>query len=80
MTYKIISTTQLGATLITTVEYNFDGEILIVDVSHFMPDSLQKIEENIVDRAQSEMARIQSEQNIAFLLPQIELNEEKSIE
>jgi hypothetical protein len=80
MTYKITSTRQSGETLITTVEYNFDGEIVIIEVPHFMPNSVQQIDQNIINRAQSEILRIHAEQNIASLLPLIELNEEKPIE
>jgi len=80
MTYKIISTRQVEETLFTTVEYNLDGEIRTIEVSHFMPDSAQTIDENIINRAQTELTRIQAEQSIQSIVNQIVLNEEKPIE
>jgi len=80
MTYKIISTRQVDITLITTVEYNLDGTIVTTDVAHFMPKSQEEVEQNIINRAASEVARIQAEQEIANLIPSLSINEEKPIE
>jgi hypothetical protein len=80
MTYKIISTRQVEETLFTTVEYNLDGEIRTIEVAHFMPDSAQTIDENIINRAQTELTRIQAEQSIKSIVNLIVLNEEKPIE
>lgn len=80
MTYKIVSTRQIEETLFTTVEYNLDGIIRTIEVAHFMPDSTQTIEQNIINRAQTELARIQAEEAIQSILPQIVLNEENPIE
>ena len=80
MTYKIISTRQADITLITTVEYNLDGTIVTTDVAHFMPKSQEEVEQNIINRAASEVARIQAEQEIANLIPSLSINEEKPIE
>jgi hypothetical protein len=80
MTYKILSTRQADITLITTVEYNLDGTIVTVDIPHFMPKSQEEIEQNIINRAASEVARIQAEQEIANLIPTLPINEEKPIE
>lgn len=80
MTYKIISTRQVEETLFTTVEYNLDGDIRTIEVAHFMPDSAQTIDENIINRAQTELTRIQAEQSIQSIVNQIVLNEEKPIE
>ena len=80
MTYKIVSTRQADITLITTVEYNLDGTIITVVVPHFMPKSQAEIEQNIINRASSEVARLQAEQEIANLIPSLPINEEKPIE
>ena len=80
MTYKILSTRQADITLITTVEYNLDGTIVTTEVPHFMPKSQEEIEQNIINRATSEVARLQAEQEIANLIPSLPINEEKPIE
>jgi hypothetical protein len=80
MTYKIISTRQADITLITTVEYNLDGTIVTTDVAHFMPKTQEEVEQNIINRAASEVTRIQAEQEIANLIPSLSINEEKPIE
>jgi hypothetical protein len=80
MTYKILSSRQADITLITMVEYNLDGTIVTTEVPHFMPKSQEEIEQNIINRAASEVARIQAEQEIANLIPTLPINEEKPIE
>jgi type III secretion system FlhB-like substrate exporter len=80
MTYKILSSRQADITLITTVEYNLDGTIVTTEVPHFMPKSQAEIEQNIINRASSEVARLQAEQEIANLIPSLPINEEKPIE
>ena len=80
MTYKILSTRQLAETLFTTVEYNFDGSIVITEVSHFMPKTEDEITQNIINRAESEMIRIQATSTIATLVESIVIGEEKPIE
>jgi hypothetical protein len=79
MTYKITSTRQVAETLFTTVEYNFNGNIVIVEVAHFMASSTEEIETNISNRAQSELNRIQAEAVITNLVPTININEEKNL-
>lgn len=80
MTYKILSSRQADITLITTVEYNLDGTIVTTEVPHFMPKSQEEIEQNIINRAATEVARLQAEQEIATLIPSLPINEEKPIE
>ena len=80
MTYKIISTRQAGDTLITTVEYNFDGTIVVVDVPHFRKKTLEEVDSEIINRAASELSRIEAEADNAALIAIIPLNEEKPIE
>lgn len=80
MTYKILSTSQVAETLFTTVEYNFDGTIVTTDVAHFMPKTEEEITQNIVNRAESEVVRIQASSTIATLVESIVIGEEKPIE
>lgn len=80
MTYKITSTRQADITLITTVEYNFDGVLHTIEIPHFMPKSQAEIEQNIINAAQSELARLQALDSIQALIPTIPINEEKPIE
>lgn len=76
MTYRILSTRQSDVTLITSVEYNFDGELVIVDVPHFMPQSQAVIEQNIINNAQSELVKIQARQQIENLIPNLPVGQE----
>ena len=54
MTYKILNTQANEETITTTVEYNFDGVVVTVDIPHFMPQSELDIETGILNRAASE--------------------------
>ena len=80
MTYKITSTRQIDETLFTTVEYNFDGTIVTTEVAHFMPKTEAEIEQNIINRAASEVARMEAATTITTLIESIVIGEEKPIE
>ena len=80
MTYKITAARQIGETLFTTVEYNFDGTIVTTEVAHFMPNTEAEIEQNIINRAESEVARMEAANTIATLIETIVIGEEKPIE
>ena len=80
MTYRITSTRQVDETLFTTVEYNFDGVIVTTEVAHFMPKSEEEITQNIINRAASEVARMEAAATIAALIEGIVIGEEKPIE
>jgi capsule polysaccharide export protein KpsE/RkpR len=80
MTYKILSTRQIDETLFTTVEYNFDGNIVTTEVAHFMPKSEEEIKQNIINRASSEMNKIEASATIFTLVESIVIGEEKPIE
>jgi len=80
MTYKITSTRQADITLITTVEYNFDGVLHTIEIPHFMPKTEAEVEQNIINAAQSELARLQALESIQALIPTLPINEEKPIE
>jgi len=75
MTYKILSTRQVGETLFTNVEFTFPTRTITVEVAHFMPDSTQQIATNIINRGNSELAKINSEAAIAALIPLLVINE-----
>jgi hypothetical protein len=80
MTYKILSTRQVDETLFTTVEYNFDGTIVTTEVAHFMPKSEEEITQNIINRASTEIARIEAANTVTTLIESIVIGEEKPIE
>ena len=80
MTYKILSTRQIDESLFTTVEYNFDGSIVTTEVAHFMPKTEEEITQNIINRAASEVIRMEASSTIVTLLENIVIGEEKPIE
>lgn len=59
MNYKILAR-RSEETVFTTVEYDFDGEIVTVEVAHFMPQSEEDITLGIENRAITEQRRMQS--------------------
>jgi hypothetical protein len=79
MTYKILSTSQVAETLFTTVEYNFDDTIVTTEVAHFMPKTEEEITQNIINRAESEVVRMEASSTIATLVENIVIGEEKPI-
>jgi len=80
MTYKILSTSTLDETITTTVEYNFDGTLVTVDIPHFMPQNESDIETGILNRAMSELRKLDATQFNKTLLLNIPIGEEKSID
>lgn len=79
MTYKILSTSTLDETITTTVEYNFDGTIITVDIPHFMPQSEGDIETGILNRATSEKRKLEAIELNKTILVSIVIGEEKPI-
>ena len=79
MTYKILSTRQIDETLFTTVEYNFNGNAVTIEVAHFMPKSEEEIKQNIINRASTEVAKIEASAAISTLVESIVIGEIKSI-
>jgi hypothetical protein len=79
MTYKILSTRQIDEILFTTVEYNFDGNIVTIEVAHFMPKSEEDIKQNIVNRASTEVAKIEASATISTLVEFLVIGEEKTL-
>ena len=79
MTYKILNTQANEETITTTVEYNFDGVMVTVDIPHFMPQSESDIETGILNRAVSELRKLDATEFNKTLLLNIPIGEEKSI-
>jgi hypothetical protein len=59
MTYRILST-RSEETVFTTVEYEFDGTPVVVEVAHFMPMSEEDIIIGIENREVSERRKFDS--------------------
>ena len=78
-TYKITNKRVQDQILYTEVEYNFNKEIVLVEVAHFNPQSTEEIDINILNRAESELQKIQIVEQLEQLLPSIELNQIKDI-
>lgn len=79
MTYTILETQVNGDTINTKVEYNFDGTILVIDVPHFMPQTMQDIETGILNRAVSEKRKLDAEELNLTLVNYIVTGEEKPL-
>ena len=79
MTYKILNTQANEETITTTVEYNFDGVMVTVDIPHFMPQSESDIETGILNRSASELRKLDATEFNKTLLLNIPIGEEKSI-
>jgi hypothetical protein len=63
MSYTILNRTETiqvveYKTVVTTVEYNIDGEILTIDVPHFMPSSEDDIILGIENREITERNKL----------------------
>lgn len=78
-TYKIISTRQSLETVYTLVEYNYDGEVVTVEIAHFAPQTVADIEQGILNRGVTELQRLQYLKSIGQVLTSLELNVEKPI-
>lgn len=57
MNYTILSR-RTEETVFTTVEYDFDGEKVVVEVAHFMPQSEDDITLGIENRAVTEQQKL----------------------
>lgn len=80
MTYKILNTQSNEETITTTVEYNFDGTIVTVDIPHFMPQNESDIETGILNRAASEKRKLDAIELNKTLINNIVVGEEKPIQ
>lgn len=79
MTYKILNTRQQEQILFTEVEYNFNEQLVLVEIAHFSPQTKEEVETNIINRAQSELQKLQSVEQVSSLVSEVQLNEIKDI-
>jgi len=71
MTYKIISKRQTDDTLFITVEYNFNGTILTIEVPHFQPQSVKEVITGIVNRGASEERKLHAAKIIENIISEL---------
>ena len=77
MTYTIQKKEQRGTTIVTIVDYNFDGrQVNNVEVQHFMPRSEAEIVTGIINRGESERIALGSTELNKELIAGIKLGEE----
>ena len=79
MTYKILNIQANEETITTTIEYNFDGVIVTVNIPHFMPQNESDIEIGILNRAASEKRKLDATELNKTILTNIVIGEEKPI-
>lgn len=80
MKYKILDLVQNGETITTKVLYDFDGVELEVEVAHFAPDTVEAIEQGIINRGLSEQRRMKTVEVNAIIIKDIQIGIEKTIE
>ena len=80
MNYVINSILQEGVILTTNTTITLDsGDVLTLDISHYMPQSSADIELGITNRAISEQARINSLNNIPSIIDSLPINQNITI-
>lgn len=79
-TFKILSTRQIDELLYTEVEFNFDGELVLIDIGHSAPRSVEEIEQNIRNRGLMEIFKRTASQTVSNLVDDIPLEVEKPLE
>jgi hypothetical protein len=80
MTYKIISTRTVDATLFTQVEFNINGDIYIEEIAHFMPQNEEEVTSNILAAGNTLLVKVQSINTIANLIGNLPIGEVKPLE
>ena len=68
MTYKIVSKRQDSDTLLTTVEYDFNGTKITIDVPHFQPQSVKEVIVGIENRGASEERKLNAAKIISEII------------
>jgi len=71
MEYKIISKRQDSDTLLTTVEYNFDGVVLTIEIPHFQPQAVKEVITGIVNRGASEERKLHAAKIIENIISEL---------
>lgn len=79
MKYIIKEATQKDDTLITTVEYDFDGNKVTVDVPHFQPQNKVEIITGIENRGMSEKNKLEKSSSIPSIVNELEVGKEVEI-
>jgi uncharacterized FAD-dependent dehydrogenase len=72
MTYKILAISQIDDAIITSVQLGLDSDLITLDITHFRPNSLEEINNNIINRAISEQSKIDAKTacaDIAITIP-----------
>ena len=73
MSYIIKTTEVLEETINTDVEYTFsDGTVELIRVSHFMPESMEEVIQNIEQRELSEQTKINAIKRNKIISNQLE--------
>ncbi len=74
MTYKILSKTQYSESLNLSVEYTFDdNSTLVTDVAIFAPSTVEDVNQSIINRGLTEQTRMNMANQVASIIPQIEV-------
>ena len=72
MTYTILRTEQKEDTLFTDIEYTFDsGEVIIVSVAHFQPQSKEEVIIGIENRGISEEQKLNASKKISEIVKEL---------
>jgi hypothetical protein len=79
MTYKILETRQQNEILYTTVEYNFDGTVVTIELGHSAPRDITEVEDNIKLRATTELYKIQAATQLTTIVNELQVDVEKPI-
>jgi hypothetical protein len=66
--YKVLAATRVDDTVITEVQYSFDGRLVTVPVSHFRPQSKADVAAGIRNRGISERDKLIAADTIEALL------------
>lgn len=75
MEYIINTIRQEKEIIITNVTMTLDkGEILELEIAHFMPKNLDEIKQNIINRSISEQAKLDAIKDLENLINEIPLN------
>jgi hypothetical protein len=76
MEFKINTTSQNGEILTTNVTYTFDcGSELTVDIAHYLPNSVEEIKQNIINRSISEKIKMNTVNNMSNIINEIPVNQ-----
>ncbi len=75
MTYTITAVRRIEETVWTDVTFDFNGTIVMVEVPHFRPQSVNEVKQNIKNRALSEKDKLDAGTLAQSFLANIPLNQ-----